>query len=201
MTRTSARADTDLAPPLEPVLAGGSCPHMSILVESDADVAGALASFYSLGLRRNGWLFHRALPGRANADRDAFEDAGLDVRALERAGRFEVCELPVTDPPERWAQPWVLAVERALERGFDAVWWSRFPIGPDERLFELAYEYDRHWDACFHGRRAVSMCIYIVGGLPRAEQDARAEALRSIHDATLVLEQGPQPAVLSRDAA
>ena len=196
MTRTAA--PIDLETPLAGTFEQASCPHMSILLESVADLAPALASFYALGLRRNGWLFHRALPGHGGDDRCAFEAAGLDVSALERQGRFEMCELPVTDPPERWAQPWVPTVDQALERGFDAVWWSRFPIGLDERTFEVAYVYDRYWEQCFHGRNAVSLCVYIVGELPASERDARADELRRIHDATLVLEGGQSVSVLPR---
>ena len=191
----------DLERPLAGTLDGAACPHMSILLESVGDVPGALASFYGLGLRRNGWLFHRALPGQADSDRHALEEAGLDVPTLEREGRFEICELPVGEAPENWAQPWVPTVDRALERGFDAVWWSRFPIGPEQRVFELAYVYDRYWEACFHGRRAISLCVYIVGGLPEPEREARAGELRQIHDATLVVEHDRPVSVLPRRTA
>ncbi len=170
-----------------PGIGAASCPHMAILLESVADVAPALASFYKLGLRRNGWLFHRALPDKAGEDRAALEAAGLPVSELEREGRFELCELPIEDPPETWAQPYLPIVERELRRGFDAVWWSRFPVGPDDALFDLALVYDRYFDATFHGRQAVSLCIYIVGGLPEAARGERAEQLREMHDSTLVL--------------
>jgi len=172
-----------------PELGGASCPHMAILLDSMEEVAPALASFYSLGLRRNGWVFHRALPGQAGTDRAALEAEGLRVSELEREGRFELCELPISDPPEVWAEPYVPVVEEKLERGFDAVWWSRFPVGPDDKLFELALVYDRYWDSTFHaGGRAVSLCVYIVGGLPPSARRERADSLRELHDATFVLE-------------
>jgi hypothetical protein len=191
-------ADTvDFATPL-PGLGEASCPHMAILLDSMEDVAPALASFYSLGVRRNGWLFHRALPGKAGEDRNALEAAGLNVSELERQGRFELCELPITDPPESWAQPWIPVVEDKLSSGFDAVWWSRFPVGPDDKLFELALVYDRHWDAHIQGSRAVSLCVYIVGDLPPAAQRKRAEALRAVHDSTLVLETDRRITALPR---
>jgi len=189
--------ELDLERPLAPALEGG-CPHMAILLESMDDYARALASFYALGLRRGGWLFHRSLPGQAEADRDALTAAGLEVAQLEREGRFELCELPVTDPPETWAQPWVPVVDRQLERGFEAVWWSRFPIGPEAELYRLAVAYDRYWEACFHRRPAVSLCVYIVGGLPSAERAERTRELREIHDATIVLPRGEAPEVHSR---
>jgi hypothetical protein len=172
-----------------PGVGSASCPHMAILLDSMDDVAPALASFYSLGLRRNGWVFHRALPGQGEADREAFEAQGLPVTELEREGRFELCELPISDPPEVWAQPYVPLVEEKLERGFDAVWWSRFPVGGDDKLFELALTYDRYWDAAFHeGGRAVSLCVYIVGDLPASARRERVDSLREVHDHTLVLE-------------
>lgn len=190
----------DFASPV-PGLGEAICPHMAILLDSMDDVAPALASFYSLGLRRNGWLFHRALPGKASEDREALEAAGLNVSELEREGRFELCELPITDPPESWAQPWLPVVEERLATGYDAVWWSRFPVGPDDKLFELALVYDRYWDAHFHGRRAVSLCVYIVGDLPRAAQERRAEQLRAVHDSTLILEPDRRLTALQRRTA
>jgi len=200
VTERGATAEKlDLERPLAATFAAASCPHMSILLESVADVPAALASFYALGLRRNGWLFHRALPGRGDEDRQALEAAGLEVSTLERAQRFELCELPVTEPPERWAEPWVPTVDRALARGFDAVWWSRFPIGAEESIFNIAYQYDRYWDECFLGRRAISLCVYIVGDLPAVERADRTRELRRIHDATLVPGGDRPPTVLGRE--
>jgi hypothetical protein len=161
---------------------------MAILLDSTDDVPPALASFYGLGLRRNAWLFHRSLPGRADQDRHALSAAGLDVGPLEQSGRLEVCELPIADPPETWAQPWVPVVDRHLAEGYDAVWWSRFPIGGDDEQFQLALRYDHYWDDCFRGRSAVSLCVYIVGGLPSDAREQRAAHLHEMHDATLTLE-------------
>src|SRR3954467_15635261 len=114
----------DLERPLAQTFEQVSCPHMAIVLEDVAELPRALASFYALGLRRNGWLYHRALPGCGHADREALRHEGLDVGERERQGRFELCELPVNDPPERWAQPFVPVVDRALDQGYDAVWWS-----------------------------------------------------------------------------
>lgn len=188
----------DLERPLTPTLERVSCPHMAIVLEDIADLPRALASFYALGLRRNGWLYHRALPGQGEADREALEHCGLDVGSLERDGRFELCELPVTEPPETWAQPFVPLVDRALDRGFDAVWWSRFPVGADEQRYRTAYEYDRHFEACFHDRRAVSMCVYIVGEVAPETRVQRTEELRGIHDATIVVDAEEGVDVLPR---
>jgi hypothetical protein len=176
----------DLEQPLAGTLEGGACPHMSILLDSFDDVPAALASFYALGLRRSGWLFHRSLPGRAEADRCALTAAGLPVARLEGEQRMEICEVPLTDPPETWADPWLPVVDRQVGAGYQAVWWSRFPVGPDEDVFELALRYDRHWEAAFHDRRAVSLCVYVVGGLGGEAREERVRALREIHDTTLV---------------
>jgi hypothetical protein len=196
--RPSAQAPIDFERPTEAAFGEAGCPHMAILLDSIDDVAPALASFYGLGLRRNGWLFHRSLPGQADEDRQSLTAAGLEVEGLEREGRMEVCELPIEDPPESWARPWVPVVERELARGFEAVWWSRFPIGPDDDLFELALLYDRYWDDCFRGRSAVSLCVYIVGGLPSGARDERAQRLTAVHDATLTLEPDRRLSALGR---
>jgi hypothetical protein len=173
-----------------------ACPHMAILLESFSDVAPALASFYALGARRNGWLFHRSLPGQAAEDRAGLAAAGLDVDTLQAQGRFEISELPVTDPPEAWAQPWIPVVEKQLARGFEAVWWSRFPVGPDDELFRRALEYDLHWDRAFSRSNAVSLCVYVVGGLPDAERQRRVAELRGVHDETMVApELEPRPRI------
>jgi hypothetical protein len=187
--RSSAdlQAAVDFERPTEDAFAAAGCPHMAILLDSTEEVAPALASFYNLGLRRNGWLFHRSLPGKADEDRQALTAAGLDVGSLEGAGRMEVCELPIKDPPEIWAQPWVPVVDSRLADGYQAVWWSRFPFGGDDRMFELAMRYDRYWDDCFRGRSAVSLCVYIVGDLPADQRERRESDLRTMHDATLTL--------------
>src|SRR3954452_3977681 len=182
-----ARGPIDLERPLAGTCDDTACPHMAILLDSFDDVPAALASFYALGLRRDGWLFHRALPGQGDADRDALTAAGLPVAELEAKGQFEMCELPINDPPETWAEPWVPVVEKRIAQGFGAVWWSRFPVGPDDNLYELALRYDRYWEAAFHGRSAVSLCVYIVGGLDGDAQAARLRDLREIHDHTIVV--------------
>ena len=173
----------DVAGTLTGRVEAGWCPHLAILVPGADAVVPALASFYGLGARRNGWLFHRALPGRADADRAALTSAGLDVAGLEAAGRLVVDEPPLESDPQRWAQPWVPLAEQALARGFEAAWFSRFPIGPDEERFTAALAFDRAWDAAFHGRPAVSLCVYIVDDGAR---DERLAALAPMHDGVVV---------------
>jgi hypothetical protein len=182
----------------QPLAEHSACPHMAILLDTVDDVAPALASFYGLGLRRGGWLFHRSVPGGAAEDRRAMTAHGLDVAGLEESGRMEVNEVPITDPPETWADPWLPVIDRRLEDGFEAVWWSRFPIGPDEELFKVALRYDRHWDAAMAGRKAVSLCVYVVGDLPAAAREERIGELRAVHDATLVAPRGGEMSVIRR---
>jgi hypothetical protein len=141
----------DLEPPLARAVEAGRCPHLAMLLASYAQVAPALASFYGLGAKRNGWLLHRALPGRGDEDRRALQEAGLEVGALERADRLSIDELPLDVPPEAWAEPWLRVLDARLADGFDAAWWSPFPIRPEPGPFEHALAYDRAWEACFHG--------------------------------------------------
>ena len=107
-----------------------SCPHMAMVLDSPQELHPALAAFYSLGASRNGWMLHRSLPGQGAADRAGLVAAGLDVEALEAENRFTLSEVPVTEPPATWAQPFLPLIETALRDGYEAVWWSRFPVGP-----------------------------------------------------------------------
>jgi hypothetical protein len=159
------------------------CPHMAMLVGTPQELHPALASFYSLGASRNGWMLHRSLPGEGEADRAALIAAGLDVAGLEAERRFTLTEVPVTEPPDEWARPWVPLIEDALRDGYEAVWWSRFPVGAVGREFDVALEYDRAWDEALHGRRAVSLCLYVVGAL--GHEDEAAAQLGAVHDGVL----------------
>jgi hypothetical protein len=159
----------------------GWCPHLAMLLDSLADLHPALAGFYRLGASRNGWVFHRSLPDHEARDREGLQRAGLDVEALEAEGRLALSQAPVDEPPETWAQPWVPVIDERLGEGFEAVWWSRFPVGVDDPAYELALRYDEAWGEAMRGRRAVSLCVYIVGG----ERERAAEQLAAIHDGLL----------------
>ena len=65
--------------PLDDVLNARQCPHLAMLLRSAREVHEAQASFYGVGVKRNGWALHLALPGRLEQDRDALRGAGLDV--------------------------------------------------------------------------------------------------------------------------
>jgi hypothetical protein len=178
----------DVEPSLTPIVEAGHCPHLAMLLASYDQVAPALASFYALGAKRNGWMFHRSLPGRAAEDRGALGVAGLDVDGLEAGGRLTVDELPLELAPRAWARPWLRVLDERLAGGFDAAWWSPFPIGPDPIPFEHALAYDRAWEASFHGRPAVTLCLYVVGSVEETIGDGRFASLAAVHDALLVPE-------------
>ena len=38
--------------------------------------------------------------------------------------------------PEQWVDVWTPELASLLDRGFDAAWWARFPIGPGERAVQ-----------------------------------------------------------------
>ena len=46
---------------LDPALDGGACPHVAVLLRSEEEFAPVVASFYSLGAKRGGWLVHRSV--------------------------------------------------------------------------------------------------------------------------------------------
>jgi MEDS: MEthanogen/methylotroph, DcmR Sensory domain len=171
--------------PLDDLVDRLPCPHVAILLRSPAEIYRVQASFYAIGLRRNGFVVHRSLPGRSDRDRTGLARAGLDVAALEEAGRLVVDETPVTEPADDWAQRWTGTVDEALARGFHSVWWTGFPIGSDDRFYRLALEYDRAWEASVARGRSVSLCLYIVDGLDEEERRARMDELASFHDAVL----------------
>ena len=171
---------------LDDVLGARKCPHLAMLLRSVQEVHVAQASFYGLGLRRNGWVLHRSIPGRLEKDREGLRSAGLDVDALVREGRMVIDETPIDEAPDDWAHRWAAVAEAALLRGFDAVWWTGPPIPAASDLYDIATAYDRAWERCIHGRPAVSLCLYIVDGLSEDERRARAEELGEFHDALLM---------------
>ena len=181
-----AERQVDLRAPLGEALSGRSCAHLAILLRSLDEVPAAQASFYGVGIRRNGWVLHHTLPGRAGEERAALTAAGLDVAALEAEGRMLVEEWAVSEPPETWAQRFVAVAQKALARGYDAVWWTGYPVGPDDELYRTLVAYDRAWEACIHGRPSVSMCLYVAAGLPAPAREQREAQLGAFHDALLV---------------
>ena len=168
-------------PSLETSIEPGACPHLAMILGRGEDVWPMLASFYALGAKRNGWLVHRTL--NAAADRAALQAAGLDVAGLEAAGRMVFDEISLDITVEDYVHAWEPQLEAALSRGFDAAWWARFPIGPDRELIERSAEYEEAWDAHFHEKPCVSLCLFIVGDL---ERDQLAPQLALTHDSVLL---------------
>lgn len=167
---------------LERAISPGACPHLAMLLASPDEVAPTLASFYALGAKRNGWLFHRSLAGRADADRAGLTAAGLDVPALEAEGRMVFSEIPRGISVEDYVHAWEPHMDAALARGFDAAWWARFPIGPDGTIIDRSVAYDAAWDAHFHDKPCVSLCLFIVGD---AERAGRTAQIAATHDVVL----------------
>ena len=172
--------------PLDDLLGARKCPHLAMMLRDAHEIHAAQASFYGVGVKRNGWVMHLALPGRIEKDRDGLRRAGLDVDGLERAGKMAVDEMQLDGAPDEWAQRWVAVVDDALGRGFDAVWWTGPPIAPADEMFRLGIQYDRAWESCIHGHPAVSLCLYLVDGLDEEERRQRTEALAEFHDALLM---------------
>ena len=167
---------------LEQAIEPGECPHLAMLLSSPEAVAPTLASFYALGAKRNGWLFHRSRAGHSDDDRAALRAAGLDVDALEAAGRMVFSEISSGISVEDYVHAWEPELEAALARGYDAAWWARFPIGPDAEIIDRSVAYDAAWDAHFHGKPCVSLCLFIVGDV---ERDHRTAQIAATHDAVL----------------
>jgi hypothetical protein len=153
-----------------------------MLLSAPEQVAPTLASFYALGAKRNGWLFHRSLKGEADEDRAALMSAGLDVAALEDEGRMVFREIDLDVTVEDYVHAWEPELDAALARGFAAAWWARFPIGPDAEIIDRSVAYDRAWDDHFHDKPCVSLCLFIVGDL---ERDHRAAQIAATHDTLL----------------
>jgi hypothetical protein len=154
-----------------------------MLLSTLEEVAPTLASFYALGAKRNGWLFHRSLAGNADNDRASLTAAGLEVERLEAEGRMVFSEIELSISVEDYVHAWEPELEAALARGFDAGWWARFPIGPDAAIIERSVDYDRAWDDHFHDRPCVSLCLFIVGDVDR---DRRAAEIAVTHDTVLL---------------
>ena len=158
-------------------LAGRDCPHIAALIQSFEDLPGVLASFYALGAARNGWLVQGSLPGMVEDDRRMLIAAGVDVQGLEAAGQLSIVELDLTLAPELWVDGWSGVLMEQLRAGFEAVWFSRFPIGPSDEEIAAVLPFEQAWMSRFRGRPMVTLCPYILGGsrapLPRMADVAR----------------------------
>jgi hypothetical protein len=153
---------------LDQHLEAEACPHLAVFLRSADELPGVLVSFYSLGLRRGGWLAHRALPGDGARDRAMLTEAGLDVAGLEADGRMVVVEMDFDAPAEGSAEPWREALDAALERGCTGLWYGRAPVPAEHLDGMLAVE--REWHRFSRDRPVVTICPFIEG-----DEDAAAE--------------------------
>jgi MEDS: MEthanogen/methylotroph, DcmR Sensory domain len=158
-----------------------ACPHLAVFLRSADELPGVLVSFYALGLRRGGWLAHRALPGDAERERELLTEAGLDVAALESDGRMVVVEMDFAAPAEGSAAPWREALDAALARGCTGLWYARSPVGGEG--LDGMLEVEREWHRMSRDRPVVTICPFIVG---EADPDVVAE----MHTGVLVAENG-----------
>jgi rhodanese-related sulfurtransferase len=76
-----------------------------------------------------------------------------------------VIELNLTVSPEEWVAPWSAMLDEKLSASFDAMWFSRFPIGPTSAEVDDVIPFEDAWTSCFRGRKVVTLCPYIVGEL------------------------------------
>ncbi len=168
----------------------GACPHMAALIRSRRELPAVLASFYALGARRNGWLWFGSLAGESEADRADLVAAGLDVSGLEKRGQLTITELDLSVDPAAFVAPWVERVTRALHTGYDALWFSRFPIEPAGTAVADVLPFEAAWMEQFRAGRVVTLCPYIVGGLSDRELHERARIVEHVHDEARILRGG-----------
>ena len=116
---------------LAPALDSGACPHMAVLLKSEEEFAPVVASFYSLGAKRGGWLVHRSAQPRD--DRRELAQAGLDVDGLEAERRLAIEQLRFDEPPDRLPRRIDAAFDDALGRGLNALWSSHTPVAAEGR--------------------------------------------------------------------
>ncbi len=171
---------------LSPSLDSGRCPHLAVLLRTQAELFPVLASFYALGAKRRGWLVHRSLPGEAAVDRERLEAAGLDVGSLEDGDQLAIVEFDPDEEPECSPRPWKDALERSLTRGFKALWYSRFAIGPDDDEFRNVLPFERAWDRTFAGQPVITLCPYVLGALDGGATLERLGGVSQLHDGLLV---------------
>jgi hypothetical protein len=174
----------------EAALAGpidrGGCPHLAVLIRTEEELLPVLAAFYALGVRRNGWLVHRARPHEQAEHRAALEAAGVPVGELESAGRMAIAELDPSAPATPVAEAWSRELDAALARGYDAGWYARSATGPSAAEYEQIMAHEQAWETSFHGRPVVTLCPFVVGELEPDEHAARADALAEVHDSLLI---------------
>jgi hypothetical protein len=180
----STNVSAVLSGAIAPALDGGTCPHLAVLLRSEEEFTPVVASFYSLGAKRGGWLVHRGI--ELDRDREALAGAGVDVPGLEAERRLKLEQIKLTEPPEELPRRLDEGFDEALERGMTTLWSSHTPVGPDSDSFAHAMDVERAWEEHFRGRPVVTLCPYIVGGLDAPSTLARLSGLGAGHDGVLV---------------
>lgn len=143
-----------------------------------------MASFYSLGAKRGGWLVHRGV--QPDTDRAALAGAGLDVTGLEAGQQLVIERLRLDEPPTELPLRVDAAFDAALGRGLKTMWSSHSPVGSDSESFERAVAVERAWEEQFRDRPVVTLCPYVVGGLEAGAALGRLSDLGAGHDGVLV---------------
>ena len=175
-------------PPLRDAIDAGWCPHLAMLLRRPDEVAPTLASFYALGAQRNGWLFHRSLRAGPAPTGARSPPPGSTWPPSRSSSAWRSARSRSTSRPRSGSASWEPELDGALARGFDAAWWARFPIGPDEEIIARSDAYDRAWDERMHGRPCVSLCLFIVGDLEAPAEQGHVDRLAEMHDGVLVSE-------------
>ena len=157
-----------------------------MLLRTESELFPVLASFYALGAKRRGFLVHRAVRGESAEHRARLAAAGLDVDALESSAQLAIVEFDPDEPPESSPRPWLEVLERSLSNGYDALWYSRFAVGPGENEYGNVLPFERAWTQCFVGQPVVTLCPYIVGALSGSQALERMSEVSSLHEGVLL---------------
>jgi hypothetical protein len=181
---------------LEAHVEAEACPHLAVLLRGPDELPGVLASFFALGVRRGGWLAHRALPGDVERERALLTDAGLDVAGLEADGRMVIVEMDFSGSPDDSARPWLKALDDALGRGCTGLWYGRFPVGHGGPEYEAMMAVERVWHRTFRDRPVVTLCPFIVGELDGAGAIETLGRAAESHTGVLVPDGGAGYTVL-----
>jgi hypothetical protein len=140
-----------------------ACPHLAVFLHGPEELPGVLVSFYALGVRRGGWLAHRALPNNADHERQMLTEAGLDVAGLEASDRMVIAEMDFSHPAEGSADPWREQLDAALARGLTGLWYARFPVDRTTEDHVAMMGFEREWHRMSRDRPVVTICPFIVG--------------------------------------
>ena len=141
-------------------------------------------------------------PASADADRAALTGAGLDVAGAggrRPAGRRRAA---ARDRPGALGEAVGAGGGARRSRAASRPPGSRASRSArDEERFTAALAFDRAWDEAFHGRPAVSLCVYIVDEVDDGAREERLAALAPMHDGVVVAGAGGAELVETRRPA